>query len=42
VTSCYVERENIVIEFRWAEENYDQLAELTAELIRLKVDVLEA
>jgi putative ABC transport system substrate-binding protein len=36
----YVEGENIAIEFRWAEENYDQLARLAAELIRLKVDVL--
>ncbi len=36
----YVEGENTVIEFRWAEENYDRLAELTTELIRLKVDVL--
>jgi putative ABC transport system substrate-binding protein len=36
----YVEGENIVIEFRWADENYDQLADLTAELIRLRVDVL--
>jgi putative tryptophan/tyrosine transport system substrate-binding protein len=36
----YVEGENVAIEFRWAEEKYDQLAELTADLIRLKVDVL--
>jgi putative tryptophan/tyrosine transport system substrate-binding protein len=36
----YVEGENIVIEFRWAEEKYDQLPHLAAELIRLKVDVL--
>lgn len=36
----YVEGENIVIEFRWAEENYDHLAGLAAELIRLKPDVL--
>jgi putative tryptophan/tyrosine transport system substrate-binding protein len=36
----YVEEENVAIEFRWAEENYDQLPELAAELIRLKVDVL--
>jgi putative ABC transport system substrate-binding protein len=34
----YMEGENIAIEFRWAEENYDQLARLAAELIRLKVD----
>jgi putative ABC transport system substrate-binding protein len=36
----YVEGKNIVIEFRWAEENYDRLPELAAELVRLKVDVL--
>ena len=36
----YVEGENIAIEFRWAEEKYDQLSRLAAELIRLKVDVL--
>src|SRR5215831_16959043 len=36
----YVEGENIAIEFRWAEEKYDQLPRLAAELIRLKVDVL--
>jgi putative ABC transport system substrate-binding protein len=36
----YVEGENIAIEFRWAEERYDQLADLAAELVRLRVDVL--
>src|SRR5436309_8040942 len=36
----YVEGKNIAIEFRWAEENYDRLPELAAELVRLKVDVL--
>ena len=36
----YVEGENLAIEFRWADENYDRLADLTAELIGLKVDVL--
>jgi putative ABC transport system substrate-binding protein len=36
----YVEGENIAIEFRWAEEKYDQLPRLAAELVRLKVDVL--
>ena len=35
-----MEGKNIVIEFRWAEENYDRLPELAAELVRLKVDVL--
>ncbi|MGH6804295.1 MAG: ABC transporter substrate-binding protein, partial [Methyloceanibacter sp.] len=36
----YVEGKNIVIEFRWAEDKYDRLPELAAELVRLKVDVL--
>jgi putative ABC transport system substrate-binding protein len=36
----YVEGKNIVIEFRWAEGNYERLPELAAELVRLKVDVI--
>jgi putative ABC transport system substrate-binding protein len=36
----YVEGKNIVIEFRWAEEKYDRLPDLAAELVRLEVDVL--
>jgi putative ABC transport system substrate-binding protein len=36
----YVEGKNIVIEFRWAEGNYERLPQLAAELVRLKVDVL--
>jgi len=36
----YVEGQNIVIEPRWAEGKYDRYAELTAELVRSKVDVL--
>jgi len=36
----YVEGKNIVIEFRWAEEKYERLPELAAELVRLKVDVI--
>src|ERR1700682_191548 len=36
----YVEGRNIVIEFRWAEGQYDRLSELVAELIRLNVDVM--
>ncbi len=36
----YVEGKNLVIEFRWAEEKYERLPELAAELVRLKVDVI--
>jgi putative ABC transport system substrate-binding protein len=36
----YVEGKDIVIEFRWAEGQYDRLAALAAELVRLNVDVI--
>ena len=36
----YVEGKNIVIEFRYAQGQYDRLPELAAELVRLKVDVI--
>jgi len=36
----YVEGQNIVIETRWAEGNYDRYAQLATELVRSKVDVL--
>jgi putative tryptophan/tyrosine transport system substrate-binding protein len=36
----YVEGQNVAFEFRWAESKLDQLAELAAELVRLKVDVI--
>jgi putative ABC transport system substrate-binding protein len=36
----YVEGQNLVIEFRWAQGKYDRLPELAAELVRLKPDVL--
>jgi putative tryptophan/tyrosine transport system substrate-binding protein len=34
----YVEGKNIVIEFRWA-ERVEQLPEMAAELVRMKVDI---
>jgi putative ABC transport system substrate-binding protein len=38
----YVEGQNITIEFRWAEGQYDRLPALAAELVRLKVNVIVA
>jgi len=38
----YVEGENILIEYRWAEGKFDRVTELAAELVRLKVDIILA
>jgi putative ABC transport system substrate-binding protein len=38
----YVEGRNLVIEFRWADENYQRLPALAGELARLKVEVIVA
>jgi putative ABC transport system substrate-binding protein len=36
----WLEGKNFVVEYRWAEGNYDLLPQLAAELVRLNVDVL--
>jgi putative tryptophan/tyrosine transport system substrate-binding protein len=38
----WVEGQNIVIDYRFAEGRFDRLADLAAELIRLKVDIIVA
>ena len=38
----YVESQNIVLEYRWAEGRLDRLSDLAVELVRLKVDVIVA
>jgi putative ABC transport system substrate-binding protein len=38
----YIERQNVTIEYRWAEGQYDRLSLLAAELVQQKVTVIAA
>lgn len=38
--SGWIESKNLIVEYRYADDKRDRLAELAAELVRLKVDMI--